>query len=433
MKHTTSILVAACSLAVLPQAFATESFALRINCGASTEVKDSTGSVWTSDAGFYDGLASPDTLAPVPAGEVPAVCRSERYGMTGFWAPVPNGRYRVVLTFCESYGVVTQAGMRVFDIVVEGVPLRGIDPFKEGGGLYKPATREVLVNVRDGKLDIQFTANLQSPQINAISIEHLPFGGEESAPVGYDQPRNVPKGKVQAVCYPSKTLGIERTANVYTPPGYDASIQYPVLYLLHGGGGSFASWEVDNKTSVILDNLIAEGKVVPMIVVMPQGSLESTQTNKLPQAQASPLDRLEKFEHDVINDLIPYIEANYSVRADAGSRALAGLSMGGGQTYWIISRHLEQFAYAGAFSAGLLGQTRDIVAERFPEGDKVNAALKLFWVSCGDADRYYPRVIDVLQLLDELGVNYVWLKQKGSHAAPVWSEDLYLFSQRLFR
>ena len=439
IRHARVQIIAAMTASILARGLATPlPETLRINCGASTETTDTTGRIWMSDTGFFDGLASPDTHAPVSAGEIPTVCRSERYGMTGFWVPLANGSYRVILTFCESYGVITNAGQRLFDMEVECVPIRGVDPFKDGSGIFKPSRKEVIVNIRDGKLDMKFMAIQQSPQINAIEVEALPFGGEKSAPPGYDQPRNVAKGTLQAVSYFSKTLGFDRPANVYTPPGYDPSIPYPVLYLLHGGGGNFTSWESPNKASTILDNLIAEAKIVPMIVVMPQGSLESTQTNTVLQAQAtrvqqSPQERLEKFEGDLMNDLIPFIEATYSVRAEAGGRALAGLSMGGGQTYWIISRHLEQFAYAGAFSAGLLGQTREIVAKRFPEGDTVNAALKLFWVSCGDADRYYPRVIDVLQLLDELGVNYVWLKQKGSHAAPVWSEDLYLFSQRLFR
>ena len=419
--------LAAIAASSLAGGAAAEPETIRIACGAAAAFTDAAGRAWREDAGFFDGVAVTDVGAPA---DIATECRSERYGMSGFWVPAANGRHRVTLTFCEAYDGIEGAGGRVFDVQVEGVPLRGIDPFAQGGGRFMPSTRSVVVNVRDGKLDIVFIRNKQSPQINAIVIEPLPFGGETAAPEGFDRARDVPRGEIRPIRYPSKTAGGERPANVYTPPGFSPQRRYPVLYLLHGSGDDETSWTTRGAMREILDNLFAEGQAEPMIVVMPLGVVRWAGAGSDDESREA---RQKAFERDLMDDLIPYVETNYPEEAETSRRALAGLSMGAGQTCWIGSRHLGRFAYLGMFSGGMVGRTFDDVAAAYPEGVAFNASKKLFWISCGHADVHYAGVLRTLDLFDARGVEYHWLLQDGSHDWPVWREALYLFSQRLFR
>lgn len=435
MKVVLLILTTVCGAAVASDASGRDPQPIRVNCGAPTDAVDERGLRWSADAGFFDGVAVSEASTAGDGAELPLVCRSERYAMSGFWRPVPNGRYRVRLTFCESYDGITAPGQRIFDVEVEGVPLQRVDPFGETGGAHRALVREVTVNVRDGKLDIRFLGERQFPLVNAIEILPTAFGGPTSAPVGFDQPREVPHGVVTTITYPSKTLGFDRTANIYTPPGYDPAQAYPVLYLLHGGGDDETSWQTQGAMATILDNQIADGLTVPLVVVMPRGfTTPAGQPRAAPDGTGPrPSQRLVDFERDLLDDLIPYVETHYAVARDAAHRALAGLSMGGGQTFWVGPRNLDRFAYLGAFSAGLLGSSFDETARDFPDGTRINATLRLFWVSCGNVDRYYARVLRTLDLLDRHGVDYVWCFQTGSHSWPVWREALHLFAQRLFR
>src|SRR5262245_53699050 len=150
-------------------------------------------------------------------------------------------------------------------------------------------------------------------------------------PKGFDTRRDrIDRGKLEAVEYDSKTVGVKRKAQVYTPPGYSKDKKYPVLYLLHGIGGDENEWTRGGKATVILDNLYADKKLVPMIVVLPNGRASKNLTARDPIPKQSPA--FAAFEQDLLKDLIPFIERTYSVKADRESRALAGLSMGGGQS-----------------------------------------------------------------------------------------------------
>src|SRR5215218_6832340 len=150
-------------------------------------------------------------------------------------------------------------------------------------------------------------------------------------PAGFDSRRDgIDRGKLETVEYDSTTVGVKRKARVYTPPGYAKDKKYPVLYLLHGIGGDENEWARGGAPDVILDNLYADRKAVPMIVVMPNGRAAKDLTGRDPIPKQSPA--FAAFEKDLLTDLIPFIEKNYSVTADRESRALAGLSMGGGQS-----------------------------------------------------------------------------------------------------
>jgi len=166
-------------------------------------------------------------------------------------------------------------------------------------------------------------------------------------PKNFDKKRDgIDRGKLETVEYDSTTVGVKRKARVYTPPGYTTDKKYPVLYLLHGIGGDENEWARGGAPDVILDNLYADTKAVPMIVVMPNGRASKDATARDPIPKQSPA--FAAFEKDLLTDLIPFIEKTYSVKVDRESRALAGLSMGGGQSLNFGLGNLDTFAWAGS-------------------------------------------------------------------------------------
>ena len=170
-------------------------------------------------------------------------------------------------------------------------------------------------------------------------------------PAGIDEERSdVPHGRLEMISYESKSVGTTRKMQVYTPPGYSKEKKYPVLYLLHGIGGDETEWQRFAKPNLLLDNLLAEGKVTPMIVVMPNGRAQKNDRAEGDVFRSAPA--FAAFEQDLLKDVIPTIEARYSVQADREHRALAGLSMGGGQSLNFGLAHLDTFAWVGGFSVG---------------------------------------------------------------------------------
>ncbi len=265
----------------------------------------------------------------------------------------------------------------------------------------------------------------------------LASGAEEAAPRGFDQVRQAPHGKVATDTYESKSLGFQRKLTIYTPPGYSKEQKYPVLYLLHGSGDDESGWVQKGAANVILDNLYADGKATPMIVVMPYGFTNPPGKPAIGRG-ATPEERQKAaagFEHDLLTDVIPYVESHYGVIADGGHRALAGLSMGGGQTLRIGPKHCTTFAYLGVFSAGLgrrPGNQTDVTSS-YPDAKTLNANLKLFWISCGNRDGGLEGAKKLDQILTEKKVQHVWHEDTGAHEWPVWKNDLYLVAQRLFK
>jgi enterochelin esterase-like enzyme len=250
-----------------------------------------------------------------------------------------------------------------------------------------------------------------------------------AAPKGFDMQRdNIDRGKVETVEYDSKTVGAKRKMLVYTPPGYSKDRKYPVLYLLHGIGDDETGWVKKGSAEVVLDNLYADKKLVPMIVVMPNGRAATDVTVNTPwdkQAKA-----FEAFEDDLLKDVIPYVEAHYPVQADREHRALAGLSMGGGQSLNFGLKHLDTFAWVGGFSsAPNTKPAADLVTD---PGDAAKR-LRLLWVSCGDQDRLMDISKRFHEALEEKKVPHVWHVDSGGHEWSVWKNDLYLLSQMLFQ
>jgi len=251
-----------------------------------------------------------------------------------------------------------------------------------------------------------------------------------AAPQGFDAKRDgIDHGKLESVEYDSATVGATRKAQVYTPPGYSKDKKYPVLYLLHGIGGDENEWTRGGVANVILDNLYADKKVVPMIVVIPNGRAAKDLGPRDPFPRQSPA--FAAFEGDLLKDLIPFIEKNYSVNTDRESRALAGLSMGGGQSLNFGLGHIDTFAWVGGFSSAPNTHRADDLLK-----DPADAAkrLKLLYVACGDADGLLRISQNVHNMLDEKKVPHIYVVVPGGrHDFKEWKNDLYHFAQMLFR
>jgi enterochelin esterase-like enzyme len=252
-------------------------------------------------------------------------------------------------------------------------------------------------------------------------------------PAGYrDIPAEGLHGRLEAFEYDSGVTGTRRKAQVYLPPGYSPDRKYPVLYLLHGIGGNEHEWTGYVKAHQIIDNLIAAGKAVPMIVVFPNGRAIANDAVPPPDKVFSPENAgaFAKFERDLLDFLIPAVEARHSVLADREHRALAGLSMGGGQTLNFGLAHLDTFAWLGAFSAA--PNTRP-PEELVPDPAFTRAQLRLLYLSCGNKDGLINFSQRTHRYLKEHGVPHLWNVDDHGHDGETWGSNLYRFAGLLFR
>ena len=226
--------------------------------------------------------------------------------------------------------------------------------------------------------------------------------------------------------YDSTTVGNKRKTLVYLPPGYSADTKYPVLYLLHGIGGDEEEWHRQGHPEIILDNLIADKKAVPMIIVLPNGR---AQKDDRANAGMGAAGSFATFEGDLIKDLIPFIQVKYSVNTNRESRALAGLSMGGGQSLDFGLAHLDLFPWIGGFSSAPNTHSPE---QLVPDPARANQMLKLLWISDGDKDGLIYIGQRTHAYLKEKNVKHIWHLDSGGHDFNVWKNDLYLFSQLIF-
>ena len=256
---------------------------------------------------------------------------------------------------------------------------------------------------------------------------------------------NVPHGSVAEVHYYSSALKAFRRMHVYTPPGYETSSRkYPVFYLLHGAGDSDDSWSTVGRAGFILDNLIATRSAKPMVVVMPAGHTRAA-GNPMASAPGDP------FVNDFVTDVMPYIEKNYRVATDRANTAIAGLSMGGGQTLNIAMAHPDRFAYVGVYSSGLLGvfpvggrggaaapasngaaewETRNAAAL---SSSSMKKGLKLFWFSTGKDDFLLQSTVATVALFKKHGFTPVYKESAGGHTWLNWRDYLTTFTPQLFQ
>ncbi len=251
------------------------------------------------------------------------------------------------------------------------------------------------------------------------------------APEGFDKRReNIARGKVETVEYDSKTVGNKRKMLIYTPPGYSTDTKYPVLYLLHGIGGDETEWCKHADPNVILDKLYADKKLVPMLVAMPNGRAEPNDRAVGNIFAPEHVRAFEKFEYDLLKDVIPFVESKYSIKTGRENRALAGLSMGGGQSLNFGLAHLDTFAWIGGFSSA---PNTKASGQLVPDPNEAKKQLKLLWISCGDKDGLINISQGFHTYLKEKNVTHIWHVDSGAHDWSVWKNDLYLFSQLIFR
>jgi enterochelin esterase-like enzyme len=257
--------------------------------------------------------------------------------------------------------------------------------------------------------------------------------------------RNVPHGSVAEVHYHSAALKAFRRMHVYTPPGYETSSRkYPVFYLLHGAGDSDDSWSTVGRAGFILDNLMATKSAKPMIVVMPAGHTRAP-GNPITSSPGDP------FVNDFVGDLMPYIEKHYRVSTDRANSAIAGLSMGGGQTLNIAMAHPDRFAYIGVYSSGLLGvfpvdgrsgaaaPTQTSAAEwearnaAALSSTSMKKGLKLFWFSTGKDDFLLNNTVATVELFKKHGFTPIYKESAGGHTWLNWRDYLNAFAPQLFQ
>ena len=252
---------------------------------------------------------------------------------------------------------------------------------------------------------------------------------------------DIPHGDVQQVWYDSPSLGIQRRMSIYTPAGYDKGKKYPVLYLLHGAGGDEEAWLTLGRTQQILDNLIALGKAVPMIVVMPNGNATD---------DASPLMTGREHKNhpattyqEGFGDIINYVQKHYKVKRGAANTALAGLSMGGFHTFSISLLRPGQFGYLGLFSAAVRMDRRSQkpIDVQLEESAEVSAQIEavfrakpsLYWIAIGKDDFLYQQNAGLRRYLDKKGYAYEYHESEGGHTWRNWRVYLSIFAQRLFK
>lgn len=314
--------------------------------------------------------------------------------------------------------------------------LHGAKPMaKDAGGVWNVTIGPLQPEIYEYSFDVDGarvldTANPLLKTGQAVTANLLDIPG---TPPRFDEVRNVPHGTIQIRSYTSTPLKQPRRLYVYLPPQYDSepARRFPVLYLRHGSGDDESTWSIEGRAGVILENLIAEGTALPMLIVMTNGDTDRT------WAGGSSAEAMDLLARELLGDVIPLIEKNYRVAANRENRAITGLSMGGGQAFTIGLKNLDAFAWVGEFSSGLLSDASFSLARHLPgfleNPAEANRRLKLLFLSCGTED---PRINGQLNLVDSLKahhINHVWYPTPGVHEWKVWRHALAAFLPRLFR
>ncbi len=281
--------------------------------------------------------------------------------------------------------------------------------------------------VADGVAMIDPANPLMKPNLlSTQSMVHVPGAG-----MVWDV-ANTPRGAVHRHSYHSTVVGDDRDFYVYTPPGYDpkGKTLYPVLYLLHGFSDDARGWTDVGRAHVILDNLIAQHKAKPMLMVMPLGYGAPEVVTRGPRDAALRQKNMDKFREALLGEVIPAVERDYRASKDRSQRAIAGLSMGGAETLYTGLNNPDRFAWIGSFSAGGVGE--DFNAS-FPKLDsKVNDQLRLLWIACGTEDRLIDSNRKFKEWIKSKGVHFTPVETSGAHTWLVWRRNLTEFASLLF-
>ena len=289
----------------------------------------------------------------------------------------------------------------------------------------------VISDVQDGVYRYHFVVDgvkVQDPN-GALSAETSALANIGNGKQFYDVRPDIPHGAVAQRLYFSKTLNTMRRLHVWTPAGYEKeSEKLPVLYLIHGGGDNDASWPGVGCAGTILDNLLAEGKMSRMVVVMPNGSIPTPNL----------MDEVPLFEKDLMTDIIPFVESNYRVYTDKGHRAMAGLSMGGMETMETLLNDYDKFDYFWVLSAGWFPAQKEQFDGYRQRLNKVASGIKknvrqLVFTQGGPEDIAYQNGLATLKLFDAEGIKYEFYEAPGGHTWHTWRNNLYQLAQRIFK
>jgi enterochelin esterase-like enzyme len=325
------------------------------------------------------------------------------------------------------------------EVTLSGQFMHGTQPLVKGSdGLWSitigPVTPEIyeynftidgVKTIDPGNYEVKFGSTAST----ITSLLDVP--GDE--PAFYDA-KPVPHGEIRTDWYDSKSLHSIRRVTIYTPPGYDTSgkTKYPVLYLFHGANADETAWTRLGHVNLILDNLLAAGKIKPFIAVMPFGYPEppSSPTAAAFRGFTSITD---EFSKDLIGDLIPYIQSRFRVETDRDHRAIAGLSMGGVESLTIGLNHPELFSYVGGFSAAITPATfsKDFAALA-ADPNVTNQKFHLIWLGCGTDDGLFPASDGFSKFLDTAQVKHTFFRIPGAHTWIVWRQFLKEFAPQLF-
>jgi enterochelin esterase-like enzyme len=286
--------------------------------------------------------------------------------------------------------------------------------------------------VVDGATQLNAANPLLKPNLLGITnMVHVPG----ASPLPWDI-NDVPHGEVHRHFYRSAIIGDDRDYYVYTPPGYDARNKklYPVLYLLHGFSDDASGWTAVGRANIILDNLIAQGKTKPMLIVMPlgYGVPEIVAPGGPRLAEPGMRDKnYTKFRDALFTEVMPQVDKNYRTVRDRNARAVAGLSMGGAESLFIGLNSVDRFAWIGAFSSG--GTADDFNATYPYVSSKMNAQLHLLWIACGTEDRLIEPNRKFREWLSSKQVQHVDIETPGAHTWMVWRRNLAAFAPLLFQ
>jgi enterochelin esterase-like enzyme len=331
-----------------------------------------------------------------------------------------------------------------------------VDMEKEADGFWTVTTEPLAPGLH------YYTVFVNGAEMSDPGSEAFFGGGKYASAVEVPEPgvdfyaiKDVPHGQVREVWYHSKVTGTWRHALVYLPPGYEkeTDVRYPVLYLQHGGGEDETGWIRQGRANFIMDNLIADGSCKPMIVVMAYGYARRAGTTppdlsgrpfSSPEWRKAMQDMMAAFEDDVTEALIPFVDATYRTIADRDHRAMAGLSMGGMQTFQITLNNLDLFSYIGGFSGGLgrmmfSDQELDITTVYdgvFADPAAFAEKVHLLWLGIGTAEpeRMLEGIRGLHAALTEAGIEHVYWESPGTdHEWQTWRRDLKDFAPRLFR
>ncbi len=293
--------------------------------------------------------------------------------------------------------VTLPPGIYQYTINVDGVPMAD------------PSSPNVVGNVRGARGFVEVPGPAGSPR--------------------HDEWRPTTHGTLTMHWYDSKATGTRRRVHVYTPPGYGASTKkYPVLYLLHGAGDNDAHWAQLGRANVIADNLLADGKLTPMVIVMPDGHAYRPQQSE----QGGREKALKMFEDDLLGDVVPLVEKAYRVDTSRDRRAIAGLSMGGGQSLNVGLGHADRFAWIGAFSSATGGADAKVTALA-TNAAAFNKGSRLLWLRIGKDDFLLQQNRALVESLKKAGLTHEYQEVEGAHMWGVWRLALADFLPRLFK